>query len=447
MTTTQLNFAQRAEISKENPALRMAMEKAEVGLFRNADIAMSHPDYQTWRSEIAQIKQEGLRNLDTLLEEFEQNAIVNGTKVHWAKDETDACHIINNIAKEHNCKTLIKSKTMLAEEINLNKFLEKSDMHVLETDLGEYIIQLKDERPSHIIAPAIHLTAEDVNKLFIAKHKTKYKDKHEDIVAEARKVLRPQFLTADMGLTGANYLIANTGSVVVVTNEGNDRFCSTIPKVKVTIAGIEKVIPSFAKLANFLRVLPRAATGQHSSTYVSISTGANEDTNPLHDHVVLIDNGRSKMLSSKYRAMLRCIRCGSCMNHCPVYKVAGGLSYNSVYVGPMGAVLSPNLFGEEHNELPHAATMCGACSANCPVKIPLPNLMRNLREDQIDNNSESFISKLFFTLWGYAVLNPKLYRCGVKLMSIFIRIFAKNGVISKLPFSGAWFNHRNFTYI
>lgn len=443
MHTAPLRFSQRAALGVADANLKRAMASAEQGLFAHADKAMEHPDYQSWREQGAQIKDYVLANLASLLEEFEQQAIAAGAQVHWAKDAAQARHIVAEIAQQHNVAKVIKSKSMLSEEIHLNDGLEEAGIGVLETDLGEYVVQLGKTRPSHIIAPIIHMTADQVSEIFANNHGEFDRSTKEKIVHEARLQLRPQMINAELGITGANFLVANSGSVVIVTNEGNGRYCTTAPKVRVTIAGIEKVLPSFTELATMLRLLPRAATGQTSSSYVSISTGANKQHKPHQHHIVLIDNGRSKMLGNKYRKMLRCIRCGSCMNHCPVYKIAGGLSYNSVYSGPMGAVLSPNLFGPGHEELPHAATMCAACSFACPVKIPLPDLMRNLREDQVAAGEQAGLEKLLFAVWIFLTRHPRLYHFATRTLSALLRLVSNaDGVVSKLPFAGGWFATR-----
>ena len=443
MAAAPLSFARRADIGKDSPALRQAMETAKRQLFGNADKAMAHPDYPRWRDEGARIREEAVARLPELLERFEERARAAGAEVHWARDAAAARRLVAAIAKRHGCRSVIKSKSMLTEEIELNDGLERAGLEVLETDLGEYVVQLSGGRPSHIIAPIIHMTAKEVNALFAAKHGGGLKDSKEAIVAAARERLRPRMLAADMGVTGANFLVAETGSVAIVTNEGNGRFSGARPRVRVSVAGIEKVIPGLAELGKLLRLLPRAATGQHSSAYVSLATGPGGGRHPERHHIILVDGGRARLLAGKYRAMLRCIRCGSCMNHCPVYKTAGGLSYDSVYVGPMGAVLSPNLFGPRHDDLPHAATMCGACSASCPVKIPLPELMRQLREDQVEAGRESRLQKTLFALWLAAASRPRLYAFGARLASAGLRVLGGGGRrIDALPGGRGWFAGR-----
>lgn len=444
MQTAPLRFAARANLGRSDEALIKAMAVAKENLFKNADDAMAHPDYQSWRDEGRRIRDNVLAELGALLEQFESAATAAGAKVHWAADAQTAKQLVIDIAREHDCAKIIKSKSMLTEEIELNPALEEAGLEVLETDLGEYVVQLMEGRPSHIIAPIIHMTADQVSELFARKHKTRRLTDRNAMVAEARSILRQRMLAADMGITGANFLIASSGSVVIVTNEGNGRFCGQTPRVRVSLAGIEKVLPSMRELAMLLRLLPRAATGQQSSAYVSIGTGTHAVERPEHHHIILVDHGRSRMLANKYRPMLRCIRCGSCMNHCPVYKIAGGLSYESVYTGPMGAVLSPNLFGDAHDDLPHGATMCAACSVSCPVKIPLPDLMRNLREDQVDAGRESPLSRLLFALWHFVAMRPLLYRLATRLGSFVLRRLAnREGFVARLWGGAGWFAERD----
>ncbi len=443
MQTAPLTFARRAEAALDDSTLQSALERAREGIVAKTARAMVEPDYQAWRIEGERVREEALAHLDELLEQFERNAAAAGAQVHFAADAASARRTVAQIARESGCETAIKSKSMLTEEIELNRKLADSGVDILETDLGEYIIQLADSRPSHIIAPVFHMRMEEITELFADRHKLPPKHDPAELVAEARSVLRPRMLAAQLGITGANFLLADSGSSVIVTNEGNGRFCSSLPEVRITIAGIEKLLPSAAELATLLRLLPRAATGQATSAYVTVSTGTAAG-GPKEHHIVLVDNGRSRMLAGKYRAMLRCIRCGACMNHCPVYLAAGGHSYNSTYPGPMGAVLSPNLFGPAHDELPHAATMCGACSVACPVRIPLPDLMRSLREDQADAGRMGAIERFAYRLWMYAAARPRLYRLGERLASWLLRLLGDDsGKLSSLPGCAGWFGGRD----
>jgi L-lactate dehydrogenase complex protein LldF len=308
--------------------------------------------------------------------------------VHWAENASEACRIVVDIAKQNGVKTVAKSKSMVSEEVGLNDALIEAGIEPIETDLGEYILQINDaEPPSHIVMPVIHKTAEDVADLFHAKHGTPRKTDPAALTREAREILRPKFLSADMGVSGANFLVAETGSTLIVTNEGNGRLCTTLPRLHVALTGIEKVVPTLEDVSTLLRLLPRSATGQAITNYVSLHTGPKrleESDGPQQFHIVLVDNGRSKLLAGEMREMLRCIRCGACMNHCPVYQAVGGHAYGWVYPGPMGNILTPSYVGLENAiALPNAATMCNQCGVVCPVKIPLPDLMRKLREEQM----------------------------------------------------------------
>ena len=444
MHTAPISFAERSAQGVGDANLRAAMERARSGVFAKTDLAMQHPDFQNWRDLGAQIKNDALCRLDKLLEQFERNATAAGAVVHWAADAAEARALVVTLARDAGLTSIIKSKSMLSEEINLNDTMEDAGLEVLETDLGEYVVQLSQSRPSHIIAPIIHMTKDQVAEVFSAHHGPAERSTREQIVAEVRAKLRPRMLSAQIGITGANFLLADTGSSVIVTNEGNGRFCSTAPQLRITLAGIEKVIPSARELAVLLRLLPRAATGQHSTSYVSIMTGNRSSSRPVKHHVILIDNGRARILAGKYHTMLRCIRCGSCMNHCPVYKAAGGLSYASVYSGPMGAILSPLLFGHSHDELPHAATMCSACSAHCPVRIPLPDLMRNLREDQVAAGNESLMQRWCFAIWMFCALHPRIYRLAVLVSYRILRLLAgTTRKLNSLPFAQGWFKSRD----
>lgn len=443
MAAAPLKFADRASLALDDSNLRAAMEAARKGLFASSDEAMAHPDFQHWREQGRRLRDGALASLDTLLERFEERAVAAGAQVHWAADAAEARALVVGIARELGCRRAIKSKSMLSEELGLNDALEESGAQVLETDLGEYIVQISGGRPSHIIAPVVHMTGDEIADLFVSAHGGTRKTVPADLVAEARRVLRPQMMGADVGITGANFLVAETGSSVIVTNEGNGRFAASIPPARITVAGIEKVVPAFADVAKLLRLLPRAATGQTSTAYVTISTGTSAG-GPERHHIVLVDNGRSRMLAGKYRDMLRCIRCGACMNHCPVYLLAGGLSYNSPYVGPMGAVLSPNLFGAAHNDLPHGATMCGACDEVCPVKIPLAGMMRSLREDQADAGAPGAVERLAMSLWAVLARHPAAYAIWERLAARALRMLAgRKGRITRLPGARGWFSWRD----
>ena len=342
---------------------------------------------------------------------------------------------------------------MVAEEIGLNEHLEALGIAPIETDLGEYIIQLRHEPPSHIIAPAVHLTKDQVADTFLEHHSklgfTKRLTERNDLVAEARYVLRQKFLDADVGLTGANFLVAETGSSMLVTNEGNADLSNTLPKMHIVLASIEKVIPTLEDAAVLLRVLARSATGQESSTYTTLNTGPKRDGDldgPSQYHVVILDNGRSSVLGTRMQDMLRCIRCGACMNHCPVYGAIGGHAYGWVYPGPIGAVLTPQLIGvEEAGNLPNASTFCGRCESVCPVRIPLPGLMRHWREREFERHLTPRAVRQGLALWSFVARRPKLYRRLTALANRLLATFGRaDGRYRSLPLASGWTRFRDF---
>ena len=338
-----------------------------------------------------------LDNLDAYLEEFERNATARGATVHWAETTADVNRIVCELAAKYRVRKAVKSKSMVSEECSLNEVLEAAGVQVVETDLGEYILQLAHEPPSHIIAPVIHKGRDEVSDLFAEKHQRPRKTDIGELTREAREMLRSHFTSADMGISGANFIVAETGTTLIVTNEGNGRMVTTLPRVHVAITGIEKVVPTLEDVTTLLRLLPRSATGQTISNYISFTTGVAQpgEGGPEHFHVILLDAGRTKLIGSDMQPMLRCIRCGACMNHCPVYQSVGGHAYGWVYPGPMGSILTPMYVGLENAlDLPHASTFCNQCGVVCPVKIPLPDLMRKLREQQFERGLRPWYERL-----------------------------------------------------
>ncbi len=377
-------------------------------------------DFEALREAGKEIRNRTLANLDVWLETFEAKATERGGQVMYARDGAEICRLVTEIAQRHGVNKVVKSKSMLSEEAALNQALAAAGIQPIETDLGEYILQINDnEPPSHIIAPAFHKSKEQVAELFMRTHGSSKKSGIEEMTREARETLRGHFLSATMGISGGNFLIAETGSVSLVTNEGNGRMVTTLPKVHVVITGIEKVIPTLEDFATLMRLLPRSATGQHISNYVSVLTGvkgADELDGPEHLYFILVDNGRASLVGTEFQEMLRCIRCGACMNHCPVYQTVGGHAYGWVYPGPMGSVLTPLYTGIANAlDLPHAATLCGQCSVVCPVKIPLPELLRGLREKQVEMDLRPWSERIALRLWGWVARRPKLYALATKI--------------------------------
>jgi L-lactate dehydrogenase complex protein LldF len=406
-------------------------------------------DLQETRTAAAAIRDRVLNNLEQWLLQFEQQATARGAIVHWAESGADVNRIVVEIAALHGVKTAAKSKSMVSEECGLNDALELAGVAVMETDLGEYILQLAHEAPSHIVAPVVHKNKEEIADLFAEKHHLPRKTDIAELCREAREVLRPAFLNADMGISGGNFLLAETGSVLIVTNEGNGRLVTTLPRVHVAISGIEKIVPTLEDVTTLLRLLPRSATGQSITNYVSVLTGnknAEDHDGPEHFHIILLDNGRSSLVGSEMQEMLRCIRCGACMNHCPVYQNIGGHAYGWVYPGPMGSILTPLLGGLENApDLPNASTLCGACAVVCPVKIPLPDLLRKLREKQMDRGMKSRQETFMLKAWAWLALHPGTYALATKIGVRIMRIWGgKEKLIHTLPGAGGWTDGRDF---
>ncbi len=443
----------RAMHFKPNAAQALADERLQGVLKRfgsgfvekraTARLAYGAQAFEQLRDVAAAIRDRGLADLDAWLMRFEAEANRRGTQVLWAEDMDEARRVVLEICARHGVRKAVKSKSMVSEEAGLNDALTENGVTPVETDLGEYIIQLAGEPPSHIIAPAIHKDKAEVAELFVKHHRRPRLDDIEELTREAREMLREHFLSADLGISGGNFLVAETGSVAIVTNEGNGRMVTTVPRVHVAITGIEKVIPTLEDLSTLNRVLPRSATGQEISNYFSILTGprrAGDLDGPEHMYVIIVDGGRSGLIGGELGEMLRCIRCGACMNHCPVYQTVGGHAYGWVYPGPMGSVLTPSYNGLENAlDLPHASTLCGACQVSCPVKIPLPELLRTLREKQTEQRLRPWSERLGLRLWTYFALRPRWYafatRVGARALNV---IGGKKGRLSWLPIGSGW---------
>jgi len=375
------------------------------------------PDYQELRTQANAIKQHSIGNLDHYLEEFERNVEARRGKVVYCKDATEVADFVLGLAKERRARLVVKSKSMTTEEVDLNERLEHHGLESVETDLGEYILQLAHERPYHIVAPALHKTRYDVAEIFTRTLHVPNEIVIEKQTAIARRVLREKFLAADIGISGANFLVADSGAVVIVENEGNARLTTTAPKIHIAVAGIEKVIPRAQDLATFLKLLARSATGQLLSVYTSFLAGPRrpgEIDGPDEFYVVLLDNGRTKLLPDRTkRQSLYCIRCGACLNTCPVYRKIGGHSFPWVYSGPIGAIITPQFMGVAHEpSLPFASSLCGACGEVCPVKIDIPKILLELRSDVKKSETrekQNRIEKLAFRAFAFLMTHPRLY--------------------------------------
>jgi len=450
LTSHQFKSRSREKLADVN--LQAALKKLQGNFVKGrADRVAELDNFQAIRNAAAEIRDRALADLDLYLEEFERNATARGAVVHWAETAADVNRIVCELAAKYGVKKAVKSKSMVSEECALNDALEAASVEVVETDLGEYILQLAQEPPSHIVAPVVHKTKDEVSDLFADKHQRPRQSGIPDLCREARDMLRGHFVTADMGISGANFIIAETGSTLIVTNEGNGRMVTTLPRVHVAITGIEKVVPTLEDLTTLIRLLPRHATGQTISNYVSVTTGPRRTDNggdldgPEHFHIILLDGGRTKLLGTDMQPMLRCIRCGACMNHCPVYQSVGGHAYGWVYPGPMGSVLTPTYVGLENaRDLPNAATLCNQCGVVCPVKIPLPDLLRKLREKQFDLGLKPRTETWGLALWRWSAQRPAIY---AMLTKIAVRVLAAMGGsarrIHNLPFVGGWTQGRD----
>ncbi len=400
------------------------------------------------RDHAKRIKEHVLAHLDRYLEQLEASVEKAGGHVHWASTAEDARRIVVEIAEENNCKKAVKSKSMTSEEIHLNPALEAAGIEVTESDFGEYIIQLAGERPSHLVAPAVHHTRETIAAIFKKQLGRPVSDDPHDLAALGRTALRAKFKEADMGISGANFAVAETGTIVLVTNEGNGRLTTTCPRVHVAIMGMEKVLPRWNDLPVFLKLLARAATGQTLSVYTTLITGPRRDEEldgPEEFHLVLLDNGRSRILSTPFRESLQCIRCGACLNACPVYRRIGGHAYGGVYGGPIGSILTPLYDSVRDNpHLPHASSLCGACQSACPVRINIPHMLIGLRELQHETRSAPG-ERFAYRVWAEIVRHPWLYRLALRLARMGLRPLARNGWLSKLPGPGSgWTAARDF---
>ncbi len=406
-------------------------------------------DFEATRDDAIERRDRALENLDAWIERFEREAIARGATVLFAETPADASRLVVEIARKHGVKKVTKSKSMVSEEMALNRAFEAAGIVPVETDLGEYILQINDnEPPSHIVAPVVHKSKDEVSDLFARVHHRPRLTDIPQMTREAREILRPHFLSSDMGVSGGNFLVAETGSVAIFTNEGNEGMCTTLAPVHVVVTGIEKVVPTLNDLAAIARLLPRSATGQSISNYFSILTGprgAGDLDGPEQMYFVLVDGGRSALLGGEFQQMLRCVRCGACMNHCPVYQKIGGHAYGWVYPGPMGSVLTPLYVGlEKALDLPQAATMCGECEVVCPMKIPLPDLLRKLREKQLDRGLRPWTERIGMAVWRFVAMRPALYRPSVRLAARVLRLVAgRKGRLRSLPGASGWTSQRD----
>jgi L-lactate dehydrogenase complex protein LldF len=446
-----MHFKARAGQKLADVRLQQNLKKLSTKFVTARSAALTElDDFEATRDQAVERRMRAIHHLDVWLDTFEREATRRGATVLYAETAQDAARLVVEIAQKHGVKKAIKSKSMVSEEMQLNRALEAVGVVPIETDLGEYILQINDnEAPSHIIAPVVHKDKDEIADLFAKVHQKPRLTDIPQMTREAREVLRPHFLSADMGITGGNFVIAESGSVAVVTNEGNEGMCTIKPeKVHVVVTGIEKVLPTLNDLATIMRLLPRSATGQSISNYFSLLTGPrgkDDQDGPEHMYFVLVDAGRSRLIGSEFEDMLRCIRCGACMNHCPVYQKIGGHSYGWVYPGPMGSVLTPSYVGIENAvDLPQASTLCGECHVVCPVKIPLPDLLRKLREKQFKIGLRPTFEYVAFGVWAFFAQRPGLYRFATKWAARVMKLMGgQQRLIHMLPGAAGWTNQRD----
>jgi L-lactate dehydrogenase complex protein LldF len=434
MHVQSMHFKSRAAMKLADARLQKNLKKLSDKFVTARTNAIAElDDFEGTRDAAKERRNRALAQLDVWLDTFERNATARGATVLYAQTHEEAARLIVEIGRRHGVRKATKSKSMVSEEVGLNAALSAAGITPVETDLGEYILQINDnEAPSHIIAPVIHKDKDEISDLFTRVHGTPRKTEITDLTAEARQVLRSHFLTADMGISGGNFLVAETGSVAIVTNEGNEGMCTIMPpKVHVVLTGVEKVLPTLEDLATIMRLLPRSATGQSISNYFSLLSGPRRE---------------GDLDGPEHMYLLRCIRCGACMNHCPVYQKIGGHAYGWVYPGPMGSVLTPSYVGlDKALDLPHAATLCGQCQVVCPVKIPLPDLLRKLRERQFERGLRPWYEKAALAGWGWVARNPSVYRLGARMAARVLRwMGGERRMIRSLPMASGWTDQRDF---
>ena len=445
-------YRQRINDALGNPHLKTALARATGRMAVQRASAMDAIDGEQLRSQVRQMKEYVIRNLPDLLEELEANVTANGGQVHWAQTATDVHGIVLNIARQANVKKVLKAKSMATEEVHLNHALEDAGMTVVETDLGEYIIQLNQEPPSHIVAPVIHRRLEDIAEILQEKLDMPPTLDPQEMTALARGKLRQEFLTADMGVSGCNFAIAETGTVCIVTNEGNGRLTSGMPRVYVAVMGLEKIVPTVEDAFLQYQALCRSATGQQTTIYLNMTSRPRQPHDvdgPDEFHLVILDNGRTNMLAEGYGEALMCIRCGACLNVCPVYREIGGHAYGSTYSGPIGAVISPLLHMDvtSAEKLPHASTLCGACRDACPVKIDLPRLLVDLRADQVDDGKAAWFDRTAMQGFVQTMQSRARYEAAGKIASLGSNVMASftggNLKFMPPPLAG-WTQSRDF---
>jgi len=451
MEVKSSDFIPLAEIAISDGDLQKAVQKGTGNAVAKRQLAVfaeGQAHGEAMRQQAAEAKRRALRDLPELLEQAERQMSANGMHVLWASDGAEVLDHVRAIAKRHAVQHIVKAKSMISEEIALNHALEAEGLNVVETDLGEFIVQIAGETPSHIVTPIIHKTKESIRDVMVRELGMPYTDDANEMAMFARRHLRDIFLKAEMGISGGNFIIAETGTLCLVTNEGNGRLCTTLPPVHVALVGIEKLVATVEDYATLTQMLPRSATGQAMTVYTQMIHGPRrpEDADgPEHVYVILVDNGRSDIYGTAYAEALACIRCGACLNACPVYQATGGHAYGWVYSGPIGAVITPLLVGiEDAAPLPYASSLCGRCKQVCPVDIDLPRMLLDLRHDAVQAKEIGAGWRLGMKLWAVGMQSPALYRFGGAMARSTMRLFGQGEMIRSLPFMDAWTKHRDF---
>ncbi|GGD01996.1 LutB/LldF family L-lactate oxidation iron-sulfur protein [Pontibacillus salipaludis] len=432
-------FRDRVQEGIENDFMRGAVSSAQ-GRFRSGRLKAAEElgDWEDWRTLGEEIRSHTLQNLDYYLEQLSEQVSKRGGKVFFAQTAEEANEYIRNVVQKKEAKKIVKSKSMVTEEIGLNETLEKAGAEVVETDLGEWILQMDEDPPSHIVTPALHKNKEQIRETFASKKGYKNSDLPEELATFAREQLRKEFLSADVGITGCNFAVAESGAVTFVTNEGNARLVTALPETQISVMGMERLVPTWEELDVMVSLLTRAAVGQKLTSYVTSITGTKQEDEvdgPEDYHLVIVDNGRSKILGTEFQSALHCIRCAACINVCPVYRHVGGHSYGSVYPGPIGAVLTPLLDGyDDHKDLPYASTLCAACTEACPVKIPLHEHLVRHREIIVEKEKKAPRSERMmmdgFAKWGS---HPAAYKLSTKMARKALKPWTKEEVIQSGP--------------
>ncbi|MEH7382969.1 LutB/LldF family L-lactate oxidation iron-sulfur protein [Bacillus sp. JJ1533] len=438
LKTSDEKFKTRVQKEVQNTFMRGAVSKAQETIQgRKQTVTDELGNWEEWRNHGEEIRQHVLENLDYYLYQLSEQVSNRGGHVFFAQTAEEASTYISDLAKKKEAKNIVKAKSMVTEEISLNPKLEEAGCRVIETDLGEYILQMDDhDPPSHIVVPALHKNKEQIRDVFANKMDYKNSEKPEELALFARESLRQEFLQADMGITGCNFAVAETGSITLVTNEGNADLVAALPKTQVVVMGMERLVPTFEEMEVLVGMLTRSAVGQKLTSYITTLTGPREEGDvdgPEDFHLVIVDNGRSNILGTEFQSVLQCIRCAACINVCPVYRHVGGHSYGSIYPGPIGVVLTPLLGGYDDNkELPYASTLCGACTDACPVKIPLHQLIHKHREVIVEREGRAPVSeKLLMKAFGFGASSPSLYQMGSKLAPTLTKPIAHGDKITK----------------